>query len=183
MTGEDLNVALRIDHEDWQIGVQEIDALCERAVRAGWVAGRDALPKSDPLSGTLSSPVEISVVLSDDQNVRDLNREHRGKDAPTNVLSFPGDVENPFPGAEVLVGDVILAWETIAAEAAAAHKPVTDHVTHLLIHGVLHLLGYDHVREDDATVMERIEVDCLAGLGIEDPYAEDPLFSMAPEQS
>lgn len=167
-----LRVALRVDHDAWNARLSDIETLCQHAVHAGWRAGRDALPPRHPLAGKQDGPLEISVLLTDDATVQKLNKDHRSKDAPTNVLSFPGDAEASFPGADILLGDVILAWETIAGEAEAAHTALGDHATHMLIHGVLHLLGYDHIREDDAAVMEQIEVDSLAGLGLGNPYAD-----------
>lgn len=174
MTGARLRTVIRIEHDAWQTHLPETDTLCRRAVRAGWTGGRKALDEAHHLSGALTNPVEISLMLSNDQTVRSLNRDHRGKDAATNVLSFPGDTDTPHPGADILLGDIILAWETVAAEAEAAYKPIEDHTTHLLIHGVLHLLGYDHECEEDATVMERIEVESLARLGLPNPYSDLP---------
>ena len=107
---------------------------------------------------------ELSVVLSDDAQVRVLNRDHRGKDRPTNVLSFP------MPQETGLMGDVIFARETLEREAAEQGKSFSDHFTHLLIHGVLHLQGFDHQSEAEAEVMEVMEIRALASLGIADPY-------------
>jgi probable rRNA maturation factor len=108
---------------------------------------------------------EIAVVLSDDATLQRLNRDFRGKDKPTNVLSFPlgGGVSAPL-------GDVILALETLLAEAAAQDKRPADHLAHLVVHGVLHLYGHDHRREAEARRMEALEVRVLKGLGVADPY-------------
>ena len=117
-----------------------------------------------------SGPVEVAVLLADDAAVRDLNRAFRGKDVPTNVLSFPAA---PVPGGRpdaAPLGDVALAFETVAAEAAAEGKTLADHVVHLVVHGTLHLLGHDHDAAADAEAMEALEVEILAGLGIADPY-------------
>lgn len=165
---------IRIDAERWRTSLPDANTLCRRAVQAGWTAGRTALAETHSLSGALSGPIEVSVMLSDDETVRDLNRDHRGKDTATNVLSFQGDTDTLHPGADILLGDVVLAWETIAREAGAAQKPIANHTTHLLIHGVLHLLGYDHESEDDATIMERIEVDSMTRLGLPNPYLDPP---------
>lgn len=118
--------------------------------------------------------VELSVVLASDDTVRALNRTWRGKDAPTNVLSFAlTEAEEPdVPGVPVALGDVILALETVAAEAARDGKRPDHHLAHLVVHGVLHLTGHDHVDEQDAVAMERIETGVLAGFGIPDPYAD-----------
>lgn len=114
--------------------------------------------------------VEVSIVLADDAQVRTLNRQYRGLDRPTNVLSFTGDGDAPAEGAPWLLGDVILAHGVIAGEAATQSKTLAAHLAHLTVHGVLHLLGHDHESDDDATAMEAQEVAILARLGIADPY-------------
>ena len=171
MTVARLRTVMRIDHDDWLKNIPDAKTLCRRAVRSGWRAGRKSLPPNHSLAGVLPGPIEISVLLSDDDTMRGLNRDHRGKDRATNVLSFLGDDDSIVPGADVLLGDIVLAWQTIALEAGQANKPVSDHMTHLVIHGVLHLLGYDHECEEDATVMEELEVEGMAQLGLPDPYA------------
>jgi probable rRNA maturation factor len=119
----------------------------------------------------------------DDARIAALNADFRGKPQPTNVLSWPSEDRAPdLPGSAPLppvagtaddpesLGDIALAWETCAAEAGAQGKPMADHVTHLVVHGVLHLLGYDHIDDADAGVMEALEVRILATLGVSDPY-------------
>jgi probable rRNA maturation factor len=119
-------------------------------------------------------PVEISVRLTSDEQVRALNAEWRGKDKPTNVLSFPfieaDELDNPGEGPELMLGDIVLAKGVCEREAAEKAIPVETHATHLLVHGTLHLLGYDHLDDDQATDMEDREVRALARLGIDDPY-------------
>jgi probable rRNA maturation factor len=114
---------------------------------------------------------ELGIVFSDDAHIRSLNADWRGKDKPTNVLSFPA-----FPLARggrlpPMLGDIVLAAETVAREAALEDKPAENHITHLVIHGLLHLLGYDHETDADAEEMEAIERAALARLAIPDPYA------------
>ncbi|MER9370979.1 rRNA maturation RNase YbeY [Mesorhizobium sp. M0491] len=114
---------------------------------------------------------ELSLVFTDDAHVQLLNAGWRGKDKPTNVLSFPA-----FPFAQggplpPMLGDIVLAAETVAHEAALEDKPVENHITHLVIHGLLHLLGYDHETEAEAEAMEAVERAALARLAIPDPYA------------
>lgn len=109
----------------------------------------------------------VAVLLTGDAEVRCLNRDFRAKDTPTNVLSFPA-AEGP---GEMMLGDIALAYETCAREAAEEGKPVADHLSHLIVHGVLHLLGFDHQTPDEAEEMEAEEVEILARLGITDPYA------------
>lgn len=112
---------------------------------------------------------EMAITLADDASVRGLNRTWRGKDAPTNVLSFPAAGPNP-PGI-VFLGDVIVAYETLQREAQDAKIPFAHHLAHLTVHGVLHLLGHDHDTDAAAETMERLERRALARLSIADPYA------------
>lgn len=127
---------------------------------------------------------EISLLGCSDARIAELNEDFRGKPQPTNVLSWPsfdraaesdGALPHPpvagHPGMPQELGDIAIAWETCEREAADQGKRMNDHVAHLLVHGVLHLLGYDHVRDGDAALMEATEVSILAGLGIADPYA------------
>lgn len=120
----------------------------------------------------------------DDARIAELNADFRGKPQPTNVLSWPSEeraAETPGTAPDLPepgdpddpeeLGDIALAYETCAAEAAAAGKPMSDHVTHLVVHGFLHLLGYDHVEPDDGDLMEATEVAILARLGLSDPYS------------
>ncbi len=121
---------------------------------------------------------EIAVLLADDARVKAVNHQWRARDKPTNVLSFPGALPERISQAPFL-GDIILAYETTAAEAAAEEKPLEHHMMHLVVHGVLHLLGYDHMTPDDAERMESLESAILSSLAIPDPYAgSDPLETM-----
>ncbi|MGB3249509.1 MAG: rRNA maturation RNase YbeY [Tabrizicola sp.] len=147
-------------------------AVAERAGRAV-LAGLD-LP---------GAGFAISLMGCDDARIAVLNADFRGKPQPTNVLSWPsqergaefageapeppepGEADDPEP-----LGDIAIAWETCAREAGEQDKPMVDHVTHLIVHGMLHLLGYDHVEEEDAALMEGLEVRILASLGVSDPY-------------
>jgi probable rRNA maturation factor len=131
----------------------DVRALIEPAVQAAL----SEVP--DPNKG------ELSIVLSDDAQVQQLNRDYRGKDTPTNVLSFP------MPPNTGLMGDVILSFQTLVREASAQGKDFADHFVHLLIHGVLHLQGLDHQSDAQADDMEAREVRALARLSIDNPYA------------
>ena len=126
---------------------------------------------------------EIALLACDDARIATLNAEFRDKPAPTNVLSWPAhDLAPPAAGTPPLappdpdtllgesLGDIAISYETCLKEAESAGKPFADHVTHLLVHGVLHLLGYDHIRDDDATLMERTETEILGKMGIPNPY-------------
>lgn len=115
---------------------------------------------------------ELSLVFTDDAHVRRLNAEWRGKDRPTNVLSFPAFAMRPDAAAlPPMLGDIVLAYETVAGEAELEGKPFDHHVSHLIVHGLLHLLGYDHGTEAEAEAMEALERRVLARLAIPDPYA------------
>ncbi|HEX2725627.1 MAG TPA: rRNA maturation RNase YbeY [Beijerinckiaceae bacterium] len=147
-----------IENGEWA-SLGDADALARRAVDAALAVAANA-PRD---------PLEISVLLSDDASVRDLNRRWRGLDKPTNVLSFPASAP-PLPGGARPLGDLVLAWETVAREAKEEGKLVADHLTHLVVHGTLHLLGYDHETEHEAETMEAREIEALARLGIANPY-------------
>ncbi|HWG78275.1 MAG TPA: rRNA maturation RNase YbeY [Stellaceae bacterium] len=143
----------------WRERLPVAARLCDEAARAA-LAGAGGTP----------DPAELSIVLGDDALVHALNRQWRGQDKPTNVLSFPAREAAPPPGAPRLLGDVVLAFETLIAEAAAQGKPPAHHLCHLVVHGVLHLMGYDHEAAGEATRMEALEVAVLAELGVADPY-------------
>ncbi|MGH7036620.1 MAG: rRNA maturation RNase YbeY [Stellaceae bacterium] len=147
------------------------------ARKAARVALACVLPLDRPPAGVpagVPGEIELSLVLTDDAEQRSLNRRYRGRDRPTNVLSFPAAGAAPAgPSAPPwLLGDVVLACETIAREAAAQQKPFADHLRHLVVHGVLHLLGYDHAEEREARRMEALESAVLHRLGVPDPYRE-----------
>lgn len=141
---------------------------------AAWAEAETALPKAVQealsLAGSLAGdgPLEVALRLDSDAAVRELNRVWRGKDAATNVLSFPA---SPGQGGEVRhLGDIVLAYETTLGEAGREAKSLADHATHLVVHGVLHLLGHAHEGEGEAEVMEALEIEALARLGVADPY-------------
>lgn len=160
--GAELDVS--VECSEWR-RIPKAAALCREAavatLRHVGVAGR---------------PVEIAIVLADDGMVRELNRRYRGQDKPTNVLSFPGQegglaaCPHGPDAPPAMLGDIILASGTVFAEADSQGKPVADHLRHLVVHGVLHLLGFDHEADDEAERMEAVEKTVLGGLGIPDPY-------------
>lgn len=151
--------------------VVEWESLAQSAANAAIAA--------TPYGELLTTPatIEISVRLTTDAEVQALNRDYRHKDKPTNVLSFPmiqpdliDTVTQNSDDGEVLLGDIVLAYETCATEAADKGLSLADHATHLIVHGTLHLLGYDHIDDRAAQAMEQIERDVLQGLGLHDPY-------------
>lgn len=164
-----LTVALAIESADWLSAGLGDEIALEDFLRKTLAATAAAVG----LPADVAS--EVSMTLSDDANVREVNRQWRGKDSATNVLSFPladlvpGDPPGP------LAGDLMVAFETVAREAGADGKPLADHFRHLVVHGFLHLLGYDHIDDGAAETMEAVEIAVLAGFGVPDPYGEAPL--------
>ena len=148
-------VAVAVEDARWRAAAPDIESLCRRAARAA-LAGAGAAG-------------EVSLLLGDDTRSAALNGRYRGRDGPTNVLSFAADAA---PGAPRLLGDVVLAYETVAREAAGGAPTLADHTAHLVVHGVLHLAGFDHGAPREAARMEGLERRVLAGLGVADPYAE-----------
>ena len=161
----------------------QIEVLTEDArwTVAGLAALADLACNAALAELSLNADYEISLLACDDARVAKLNTEFRGKPTPTNVLSWPSeDRAALIPGLipqlpdgaphELELGDIALAYETCAREAQEAEKSFQDHVTHLLIHGTLHLLGFDHINDPDAALMEGLETRILAKIGIEDPY-------------
>jgi len=114
---------------------------------------------------------ELSILLTSDNAIQKLNSEYRNQDKPTNVLSFPGEQEAQAQDRSFLLGDVVLSYQTIGSEAKRQNKRLENHISHLIVHGVLHLLGYDHEDDETACDMERKEINILKGIGVENPYA------------
>lgn len=154
-----MRIAVAIEAGDWA-GEEALQALAARAAEAVLAETGQEVPPD----------AELSLLFSDDAHIRALNRDWRGKDKATNVLSFPAfDVApgDPFPP---MLGDIALAFETVRAEAELEQKPFDHHVTHLIVHGLLHLLGHDHEDDTEAEAMEALERQALARLAIPDPY-------------
>lgn len=163
-------VEVRVADRRWA-AVAGLRAICRRFAAAALAA---PAPGNVPVAG----PVELTILLADDAIVRDLNRRFRGIDKPTNVLSFPAEDDAPRPAAvRAVLGDVAVAFETARREAEAEGISLADHLAHLVVHGVLHLRGYDHERAADADTMEALEVAILARLGVADPYAAGELVA------
>lgn len=163
------DIAVTIQCGDWTGTCAEAEADAARAARLALAHELAAAPRLDP-----ATPLLLDITLDDDQELRRLNRTYRGVDAPTNVLAFPAtDRATPLPpGAPYVLGDVVLALTTIRREAAEQGKTFADHLRHLVVHGVLHLLGYDHHSPAEATDMEAREIAILAELGVPDPYRD-----------
>jgi probable rRNA maturation factor len=160
---EAVSVEVSVHCDAWRAACPEAEALAATAARAA--LARAARPPA-------GAPLILGLILTDDAEQRGLNRTYRGRDAATNVLSFAiGDPASPTPaGRPVLLGDVVLAFATIEREAAEQRKELADHLRHLVVHGVLHLLGFDHQSAEEAAAMEMREVEILETLGVPDPY-------------
>lgn len=154
-------IDIEIEDDAWDEALPDAHGLARRAAEAALAAAGRA-PERPPEFGL------VAILLTDDDAVADLNAEYRRKKGPTNVLSFPAS-ENP----EGFLGDLALAYGVCAREAGEQGKPLAHHLQHLVAHGVLHLVGYDHMSEDEAAEMEGLERRLLAGLGVPDPYAAD----------
>jgi probable rRNA maturation factor len=155
-----LDIDLLVEAGDWP-HEKELRRLVEQA----------ALAVFAEIGSIWSGKSELSVVFSDDAAIRELNAGWRGKDKATNVLSFPAFPVCGGGALPPMLGDIVLAAETVAREAGLEDKPLENHISHLVVHGLLHLLGYDHETDAEAEDMEAVERAALAGLAIPDPYA------------
>lgn len=154
-----ITLDIMIEAGDWDC-LEDAEALAQRAAEAALSVTYEA-----------DGEFEASVMLADDAQIQELNRTWRGKDKPTNVLSFPAP-EQPGSNGPRHLGDIALAYETLVRESQEESKELSHHFAHLIVHGVLHLLGYDHEVESEAEIMEGLEVKALATLGIADPYRD-----------
>ncbi len=146
-----IDLDLRISDPAWSTLIPDLDSLCQTALNAG--------------AAQRSARGEVSVLLTDDSEIQTLNKQWRGKDEATDVLSFPADpMDAPF------LGDIALALGVTQADAKTRDLTLPQHVSHLLIHGLLHLLGHDHKDDTEAAEMEALEIEALASLGWPDPY-------------
>jgi probable rRNA maturation factor len=146
-----LTVDVEVEDESWSAAIDNVEALVIAAVTATLAENHEG---------------EVSILLTDDASIRELNANYRGKDQATNVLSFPA-AETARPH----LGDIALTFGVCSAEATAQSKPLTHHLQHLVAHGALHLVGFDHQTDEDAEEMEALERQILLSLGISDPYA------------
>ena len=158
-----------VAYDAWDKTLSGVEDRCclVAAVALGAAASTVDLP---------AARLEVSILLTDDAQIQALNSEYRQLDKPTNVLSFAArDEDSPLPpDGPILLGDVIIAYQTAEREARDEGKSFADHLSHLVVHGVLHLLGYDHMADDEAEEMESLERSILAALGVPDPYKDAP---------
>lgn len=146
-----IDLDLRIEAAAWSEHISDLTTVCARALSAA--------------ATNTASQGEVSVLLTDDAEIQTLNRDWRGKDKPTDVLSFPAaEIDRPF------LGDIAVALQTTQKDASARGISLDQHLSHLLIHGFLHLLGHDHKDDTEAAEMEALEIAALASLGWPDPY-------------
>lgn len=171
-TGPEVDLDILVEDDRWEsLGLNRI--------------AMQAVKETLTALGIGGEVIELSLLACDDKRIAELNTEFRDKAAPTNVLSWPAEdlsaaAEGATPGPPdvgfdgvTTLGDVAIAYETCANEAETLAKPMAEHVTHLVVHGVLHLLGYDHIRDRDAALMERLETEILGKMGIDNPYREE----------
>lgn len=164
MVASKVHIDLLIDEPGWSKARLGLKTLVPAALETAF--------KSLPVKP--KAPLEIAITLSNDKNIKTLNRKHRNKNKATNVLSFPlwTSLEDiPRMSLPIPAGDIVIAYETMAREAAEQGKTLKAHFTHMLVHGFLHLLGYDHMTDGEATQMESLEIKILKKLDIKDPYA------------
>lgn len=164
---EGLSIDLRIADPRWE-ALGDVDALSAHVLGLA--------------SARMRQGGEIAILLTDDAEMQALNKQWRGKDKPTDVLSFPSDAPE-IPGQPQYLGDIAMGFDTTLKDAEAMGRPLEAHASHLMIHGFLHLMGYDHIEPEDAKVMEPIETEILAGLGWPDPYATGPYGGALGEES
>lgn len=159
-----IDIDILVEAGNWP-DAEALELLVQPALKAAWSK-----------LGLAPAQTELSVVFTDDRSIQQINQQWRGQDKPTNVLSFPafpvkvGDQPGP------MLGDIIIARETVEREALEEGKPLENHLTHLIVHGLLHLLGYDHQTEEEAEAMERLEREILHALAIPDPYTVSGLI-------
>lgn len=162
-----LDIQISVEAGDWP-PEEELRSFCERVLEAA----ADFLAREE--KQPLPAEAELSLVFTDDQSIRAINAEWRGQDKATNVLSFPAFPVTPGRMPGPMLGDIVVAHETLRREAVELEKPFDAHLTHLLVHGFLHLFGYDHIEDDEAERMEGLETRILARLGLSDPYGDQP---------
>lgn len=158
---EELQIDITIADNHWASALEDVEGLCRTAARAAYQAA----------GGDIPTAAEVSLLLTDDRQVQELNMTYRDKNKPTNVLSFAALEGGPaFAHEGTMLGDIVIAFGVVEKEARNEEKPLADHLSHLVIHGMLHLLGHDHEDDREAEHMEALEISTLQELGIDNPY-------------
>ncbi len=172
MTPASVSVDVIINHPAWKSASLSLEDFAQDIISL-------TLSMADLPAELTDREIEVCVVLTDDSEIHTLNRDYRGMDKPTNVLSFANldsdsaEDELAMEDMPFSLGDVIIAWDTMQREAIEQHKKFEDHLSHMMVHGTLHLLGYDHMDDGDAAVMEGLEIRILEKINVENPYADD----------
>jgi probable rRNA maturation factor len=165
---KNVEIDISVSCAAWSTALATAEDLCRDSVLAALQTSAKNLSKA-----------EVSIVLANDEFIQGLNKQYRHIDRPTNVLAFPGDDicpdqhhDDDHTAAPVMLGDVVVAYETAVSEAHKENKSLADHLSHLVVHGTLHLLGHDHENDEEAVTMETLEVEVLSTLGVQNPYDE-----------
>lgn len=165
-----LDIQITVEAEAWS-SEEKLHAFASKVLDAAVTYMKTVEEQPFP-----EETIELSMVFTSDEQIREINAEWRDKDKATNVLSFPAYPIYPGDMPGPMLGDIVIAYETVEREAGELEKTFDDHLTHLMVHGFLHLFGYDHIDEEDAEEMEALETRILASIGLSDPYAgQEPL--------
>jgi len=156
----DYMIDIAIEDEIWHAAIQDIEKMTQDII--------SETIKHDKIN---AQAIEVSVLLTNDAQIQELNKTYRQKDKPTNVLSFPQTDKNEVDSPFLMLGDIVIAFDTIHREAEEQDKKLSDHYTHMLVHGCLHLLHYDHLNEEEAQQMETAEIKTLNKFGVKNPYS------------
>ena len=153
-----LTIDLRVEDSSWTGSVDDLESVCDAALGAS--------ARQLGVSGA------VDLLLTDNAQMQQLNAQWRDKDRPTDILSFPSDERFNPPGGQRFLGDLVVGFEVTSEDALKLNRPLSLHLSHLLVHGFLHLLGYDHISSADASEMEALEAEILADFGLPDPYGD-----------
>lgn len=168
---EEVDITIAVHDRRWHGAIPNVSVFCERMIRHVLKSQAHLWYRAE----WKDIPLEVACVMTNNSEIQQLNLRFRGKDAPTNVLSFEADPDGPHtPGTPRVLGDVIISLETLIQESLEQKKTLQDHTAHMLIHGTLHLLGLDHQKDQEADAMEKLEIEMLSAIGIANPYQTLP---------